>query len=282
MGQLAKSAADQTLAVIPAARLIDQRGIESGKIADALEDVLGALDDQANQLDDWREHVVQLLLKPLVDEEKEENTGEEFEQSTKLQDEIHVFTQALKAAIADRQAAISGQKNFLVEHETKVAVRFANNGQGPVPEKLLELYKIREAIKPPFAENDPLTSLRGIISELRGLAVKLRHDAGGGSSRAANELAIVTNLLKLTQAQQTEQSKAATTMEQEVESLISTLNARIEFYRQLQAVSDMVAEYDGATTDAALDAITKQEEALQTKLAMAESKHRYRKFQPTC
>ncbi|KAK3327798.1 SNF2 family N-terminal domain-containing protein [Cercophora scortea] len=275
MGRLEKSARQQRFAVIPVSKSVDQTGLESRRIAEGLEHLGTALDDQSDQLDDWREYVIQLLQKPLVDEENDDVTGEEYEESTKLQDEIVVYLQVLRAAVADRQAAISGQQNNLAEHEAKVALQFAKNGEGPSPEKLVELFEIRDQIRPPFTEGDPLSSFKGLISELRGLSAKLRHDVVAGSGRATAELAIASHLLKAIQKQQTEQAKAATTMEQEVESFTDTLNARLEFYRQLQSVSDMVAEYEGAVDDAALATALRHEQTMQTGLATSESKHRY-------
>ncbi len=96
----------------------------------------------------------------------------------------------------------------------------ARDDEGPFPAKLLELFGIRDQIKPIVLDGNPLTSLRGIISELRALSVKLRHDAANGHSRAATELAIVMNQLRLIQTQQTEQMKVATAMEQETEKLM--------------------------------------------------------------
>ncbi|KAL1836990.1 hypothetical protein VTJ49DRAFT_4410 [Mycothermus thermophilus] len=279
MDRLTKTAEQQAFAIIPETKAVEQKGIESHRIAEAMEELNAALDQQANQLDDWREHVVQMLLKPLVDEESDETTGEEYDQSTKLQDEILVYHQILRTALADRQAALTGQKNTLVEHEIRVAARMAQRGQGPFPEKLLELLRVRESIKPPFVEGDPLASLRGLVSEMRALSTRLRHDAATGSSRAAKELAIVTSLLKSTLHHQTEQTKAATAMEKENELFMDTLNARIEYYRQLQEVSDMVGEYEDSTEpdalEAALEAAYSMEKRLQEKLNAAEAKHRY-------
>ncbi|KAK3365954.1 SNF2 family N-terminal domain-containing protein [Lasiosphaeria ovina] len=275
MGKLKRAANEQNFVVIPESKLLRQKGIESRRIVDALESLGMALNEQANQLDDWREHVIRLLMRSLVDEESEETTGEEYEDSTKLQDDILAFLQVLRAAIADRQAAITGQKNFLVEHETSVAILNAKAELGPSPEKLLELFKIRDAVQPPFVEGDSLTSLRGLVSELRALSVKLRNEASTGSARAENELAVVSSLLVQTQGQQTDQAKAATSMEQEVERFTDTLNARLDFYRQLQALSDTVAVFEGSVDDAALEGILEQEAELRKKLARAESQQRY-------
>ncbi|KAL2162696.1 hypothetical protein VTH06DRAFT_6532 [Thermothelomyces fergusii] len=285
MGRIAKAASEQAFAVIPTFTSVEKSGIESRRIGDAIEELNVALDRQAAKIDDWREHVIQLLLKPLVDEESGESseiTGDEYEQSTRLQEEILVYLQILRKACADRHAAITGQKNFLVEHETRMAFRMAKAGEGPFPEGFLELLKACELVRPPFVEGDPLTSMRGIVSELRALSVKLRTDAATGSSRAAKELAVVSGLLKSTIRHQTEQTKAAMALEKEIERFRDTLNARIEFYRQLQEVSDTVREYEGSLEPDALESALRrtvgQERELQEKLNTAQSKHRYLMF----
>ncbi len=281
MEKLEAAAEQQSFAVIPAFDPVDKKGIESRRLADALEEINSALDEQAGAIDDWREHVIQLLLKPLVDEEGDETTGEEYEQSTKLQDEILVYLQILRTTLSDRTAVITGQRNFLADHETRMAARLAATGEGAFPEKFLELLKEREAIKPPFEEGDKLGSIRGVVSELRALSAKLRHEAATGSSRATNELAVVSDLLKVALRHQTEQSKTAVGIEKELERFMDTLNSRIDYYRQLQEVSDMVGEYEGSVEAEALEAALvtaqNQEDALLAKLAAAEAKHRYRK-----
>ncbi|KAK5654808.1 hypothetical protein OQA88_6844 [Cercophora sp. LCS_1] len=274
MDRLAKSAQDQSFAVVPESQDVKVKGLESAKVVDALRRLAGLLDAQANQLDEWREHVIQLLLEPLVDEE-DDVTGEEYDKSTKLQDEILLYLQVLKAVIADRITAVTGQKNFLAEHEAKVAIRLAKEGGGPFPGKLLEMMGVREEIRPEFAENDPFTSLGGIVSELRALSVKMRHEAATGSSRASTELTIVTSLIKVVQSQRADQLKSGVALDQEVERFTDTLNARLDFYRQLQGVSDMVRDFEGDINERVLELAIKEEQTLQTRLATAESKHRY-------
>jgi E3 ubiquitin-protein ligase SHPRH len=275
MDGLAESASRQDFAVIPELESIDQKGIESRRIVEVFEGFCGILNEQANVLDEWREHVIQLLLRSLVDEETDEITGEEYEQSTKLSEEILVYVQALKTVLADRHQILSGQPNFLIEHEYKGAVRLATEGEGPCPEKLLELFQIRDQLKPDFEDGNELSSLRGIIAALRNLSTKLQPGAGSGNQRSVAELAIVTHQLKIVQKQLTDQSKAITSIEKEAELFTNTMNARIEFYRQLQAVSDTVADYEGDKTDQALQNVRRQEEAAQTSLSVAQGRHRY-------
>src|SRR5580700_6860974 len=90
-------------------------GIETRRIMGQLNELCTALDIQANQLDEWREQTVQFLLRPLVDEDDGlEITGDEYEESTKTQDEVMVYVQALRTAIEDRHDALTGQDNVLV------------------------------------------------------------------------------------------------------------------------------------------------------------------------
>lgn len=271
MEKIATSASKQAFAVIPEYEVDNKRGLESRAIVESLEVLAGELNDQANMLDDWREHVIQLLLKPLVDEEDEvEITGEEYEDSTTLMQESMVYIQVLRAVVADREDVLSGQVNMLVEHETKVSLRQAKDGEGPHPEKLIELFRLREQINPRSEQ-----SLRAAVAELRALSGKLRHDVAKGSNRAKMELEIVTVQLKSTQKRLTEHQKIASAMSQELDLFTSTMNARVEYYRQLQNVSDMVAPYEGPTTEAEENRLLAAEEPMSRRLETSQSKHRY-------
>lgn len=271
MTQIGTSAEQQSFAVIPEYTVVEKWGIESRTIFEDIQVIAEELNIQADRLDDWREHVIQLLLKPLVDEEDEvEITGDEYEDSTKLMEEIIVYVQALRMLIADREDVVSGQTNDLVKHEAKTSLRQAQQGNGPFPEKLIELFGMREQVKPRSAR-----SLRAVVSELRALSVKLRHDVANGSNRAKMELTIVTEQLKSIHKQLGEQQKAASTMSRELDLFTSTMNTRVEFYRQLQNVSDMVAPYQGPTTAAEENRLLAAEETISRKLDTAQAKHRY-------
>lgn len=279
MKKISDAASKQSFAVIPEYKNVDKRGIESRAVVQDLEILAAGLNEQADQLDDWREHVIQLLLKALVDEDDEvEITGDEYEDSTKLMEEIVVYIQILRAAIADREEAVTGQTNELVKHEARVSLQQAFTGEGPFPEKVMELFAVRDRIKPkPEKDVADLRSLRAVVAKLRTATVKLRHDVASGSNRAKLELDIVTEQLRATQKQLSEQQKVAQTMDSELELFTSTMNARVEFYRQLQNVSDSVAAYEGPSGDDQMNAMLRQEEALAEKLEASNAKHRYRK-----
>ena len=66
----------------------DQGGIESRIIFARLDDLLAAMQNQARQINEWRDRTVELLLLTLVDEEESDLRGDEYETSTKQQDEV--------------------------------------------------------------------------------------------------------------------------------------------------------------------------------------------------
>ena len=279
MIKLSDDAESQSFTEIPEIKSLPFQGLESRGIVQKLEALGSAYNEQANVIDEWRESVIQLLLRPLVDEEEGEVeiTGDEYEDSTKIQDDLMVYTLILRAAIADRQDGLSGLENLRVKHETTYAGRQAAEGEGPSPQKLLELLQQRQESKP----TRELGSFRGIVTDLRELAAKLQHEAANGSDRARVELEIVQKQLNLTQDQVSAQGKATTSLERELDRFTSAMNARVEYYRQLQAVSDTVAPIElkeNEDIDARENKILVDEKASQRKFMAAQSKHRYCKF----
>lgn len=271
MTRIAKKASKQLFAEVPELTVKAEKGIESGRVVDRLEVLYGELNEQANIMDEWRESVVQLLLRPLLDEEDDvETTGEELMDSAKFQDDLMVYVQALRSVIADRQDAISGQTNELVRHETETSIKLAKSGGGPAPEKLLALLDVRQKLKPKRAQ----ISMRGAIGELRGLQTRLTRD-GTTTAREAVENRIVSDHLKITQTLLGEQNKAAVALESEIETFKDAMNARLEYYRQLQVVSDAVLPFEGDKTDDVEARMKRIEDDTRKKLLTAESKHRY-------
>ncbi len=63
-------------------------GIESRSPLERLEKMVASMQNQATQITDWRDKTIELLLLTLVDEE-ESVQGDEYECSTKRQDEVH-------------------------------------------------------------------------------------------------------------------------------------------------------------------------------------------------
>ncbi|KAL2760586.1 hypothetical protein ACRALDRAFT_1038464 [Sodiomyces alcalophilus JCM 7366] len=270
--RLQNAASSQDFVTVPELVPNPLKGIESGPVIEKLEDLYGALNTQANIIDAWRERLVQLLTRPLLDQEEDtELTGDEFADSTKIQEELMVHVQVLRAIVADRQSALSGLENPLVKHETHTTKALAKSGEGPAPEKLLELLAVRDEVQP-WSEHG---CLRGAISELRVLAGRLAPLGADDGGRTRVEREVVTRQIKDTQAQMLAQSKACQALERECDQFTSAMNARLDYYRQLQYVSDSVEAYEGPNDDMAIARCIETEENSRMKLGSAEAKHRY-------
>ncbi|KAL4900599.1 hypothetical protein BDW74DRAFT_161767 [Aspergillus multicolor] len=253
------------------------RGLESRRVFERLEDFCDMMNDHAALYKEWRQKMVELLSQALIDQEDEsELEGDEYEKSTKHQDEMYVYMEALRALFADRHDALTGQKNVLIAHEVKVAISQAQKGEGPSPTLYLDVMKKRSEVKP----GPDLGSLRGAITQLRSLGSSLEWQANDGSTRARAELEILTKVLKSVTDMSTEQTKIASNLEKEVEMFRDTMNNRLEYYRQLQQISDTVAPYDEESAGKPLDhqllaERLEQEEGMDEKISSLKAKGRY-------
>ncbi|KAM0335736.1 hypothetical protein ACHAQA_000786 [Verticillium albo-atrum] len=279
MAKLEDDAAGQNFVTVPEFIPNPVKGLESATVVEKVEELYGILNVQANLIDEWRESIIRLLLQPLIDEENEtEVTGDEFVNSTATQEQLMVHVQVLRAIIADRQDAISGLENMLVKHETQTTKSMAIRGEGPAPETLLELLSLRTKVKPSLERHG---CLRGAIGELRALAARLPQPEPGKESRANVEHEVVNRQIKDIQAQIQAQTKAAQRLERECDEFTNAMNLRLDYYRQLQAISDSVDVYEGPKTPDIIAKWVNAAEAAHRKLTSAEAKHRYRKKRST-
>ena len=278
MAKVRTRSESKSLTAIPRMKLeAPGGGIEHRKIYDKLSAFCDALNGQAEQLKTWRAKMVEFLSSSLIDEDEGvELKGDEYEASTKHQDEMYVYMEALRALFADRNDAITGQENTLIAHETKVAHQAAKRDEGPAPTLFLSILKERDEIKP----DKELGSLRGIITELRALATSLQWQEGNGSTRAAAELSIVNDILRRAQQMSTDQMRSVNALEREVELFRETMNQRLEYYRALQKISDTVAPYQEEKIGQPLnqvdvDRTIREEAQRQGKIEILLSKRRY-------
>lgn len=254
---------------------LDYTGIESRKVFEKLDRYCQALNEQANAFLQLRQKMIEFLRQSLIDEDESvELQGDEYESSTKHQDEMYAYMEALRALFADRTDVLSGQENTLIRHEMKLLLQAAKAGEGPAPELLLKLLAEREACRVP-AE---LGSLRGIITEIRHLITALQWQEG--SARARAELVIATNILQHAQKLMAAQTKSISALEQEVNQFRDTMNSRLDYYRALQKISDTVAPFEEEKIGQPVDMIAYQkvldeETKRGEKLAILLSKRRY-------
>lgn len=174
-------------------------------------------------------------MSPLVDNDDEEAeiNGDEYEYSTQVQEKVIVYVQALRTMVADRQASLTGVQNYLTNQEAKTALREAKHGNGTAPGLLLKLFAVRDRF---IYQN---TSMRGSLSELRTKNSNLKGDQ---LLAAESQLQMIHNHLL-------DHTKSITALEKEIELFTKCMNLRVEYYKQLQAISNQVAPYADSDDD---------------------------------
>lgn len=144
----------------------------------------------------------------------------------------------------------------------KIALQEAREGRGHSPQLLRELLEVRRFLKP----SKDTGSVRGMLAELRELKNTLRGSVERSNSRAAAELLIVNNSMQHLQRIVDEQIKVAKALDKEVELFKDTMNLRLEYYRQLQAISDTVAPFEDEMTDESRQKFLSEKEAAEQRL----------------
>ncbi|EME39624.1 hypothetical protein DOTSEDRAFT_75316 [Dothistroma septosporum NZE10] len=268
--------------------LVSFGGIESRKIVEKADDLFDVIRQEAKVIQDWRSKMAEYLVKPLVDEETDglESTGDEYEDSTKQQDELYVYFDALKAMHADLNTLITGEAAPLIDHEAKELVKAAKKYLDPetpealrpqgvhAPELLLDLYITRNKL---HAQHKDVSSVRRLIQEARTLETSLEWQKSG--SRADAEHTIVKQYLASLQGILSSYTKALSGFEKEIELFRITQNQRVEFYRQLQELSDAVQPYkeelDERLDQQALELAMDHEETAQQERDRHRARHRF-------
>ncbi|KAF2156784.1 hypothetical protein K461DRAFT_272867 [Myriangium duriaei CBS 260.36] len=260
-------------------------GIESQRVLEKADHLSNILQQQTKLLAKWRSHLAGLLLKRLVDVDDEETTGEEYETSTKQQDEMYIYFDAYRAVIADRSTCITGQINTLVNHEMDQLVReskradFEDEQEGREPpetrELLRQLLAERKTLK---QKDDGLISIRGLLHEARSLESSLQW-LEGRSARSQSEIHLVRRFMQHLQTLNDGYNKLQPQFVKDQELFKAAMNQRLEFYRQLQQISDAVAPYkeelDDEFDQIAFDGAATRHEQHEKQRATLQSKQRF-------
>ena len=223
----------------------DHGGIESRNLLAKIDNLTILVNNQAKQLVEWREKLIDLVLLPLVDKDDSGLQGDEYEISTQQQDEAYVYMDALRAIVSDRHDILTGQTNERIKHEMKIALERANASEGHSPQLMKKLLLTRQRLLP----DEGVGSVRSIISELRELRTTFRSQLDRGNTRAGMELQLLNLLIQAMRDISDLQSKIVAQLEPELEMLKNTVDSRLEYYKQLQHISDTVAPFEEDLND---------------------------------
>ncbi|KAF2212578.1 hypothetical protein CERZMDRAFT_41079, partial [Cercospora zeae-maydis SCOH1-5] len=261
-------------------------GIESRRIVEKSDELFDVIRESVDIIKEWRAKIAEYLLRPLVDEDDGmATTGDEYEDSTKSQDELYVYIDAFKAIHADLNTFITGETATLIDYEASTNLKKARwilnpetdpqtHDQGiHAPELLVRLFERRQQIRERQKE---VGSVRALIQQARALETSIEWNNTG---RSVAEVAIVKQHMADLQAVHSAYTKALTALEKDNELFRVTQNQRLEFYRQLQELSDDVSPYKGELDDTldqqALGAAMFREDEASGTVAQLKTKNRF-------
>ncbi|KAK6510889.1 hypothetical protein TWF506_009980 [Arthrobotrys conoides] len=286
---IAKRTENQDFADIPEISIEEPKGgIESTTVMDEILALVEKLNSQADLLDEWRENLIQLLQLPLTDQEDTQD-GDEFQESTEQQDMGFLYVAFLRAVIADRRQALTGITISHYNRDIESAEQRLESKDKKHQDLFHKLKDERDEVKPLNIEigvgSDATPfSIRGLLAKLRRLANPL-HDASTViTARARAEAALVDQTIKTIVPLFSEQEDTLRALEKEIDFLNKAFNSRLEFYRQLQVVSDIVVEFDETKVLKANhirnltllhDKYEKEAKALWNSVAIAKAKGRF-------
>ncbi|ANB14363.1 E3 ubiquitin-protein ligase IRC20 [Sugiyamaella lignohabitans] len=204
-------------------------GIESRNLLDAINGLGQALNRQADLIDNWREEIIKLLTKGLLDKDADPD-GEEYGESLDAQEFAFSYLEVLQQVLSDRTEAITGTSDPTIMEKVAVLDDAKSDFQK-------DLEKARNDCRPiqsvPGSNNFEY-SMAGYMSEIRTLPSTLT------GPRGSIEVYLLMKMKPMVTKIYNEQRKELKMLTKEVSFLSDLYNARVEYYRQLQEISDNV------------------------------------------
>ncbi|KAF8610352.1 hypothetical protein BDV93DRAFT_14045 [Ceratobasidium sp. AG-I] len=251
----------------------------SDDILDEANEAMPYLEKLQDLLCQLRANIIQHLTAPLNAESDSQAAadGNEYDRSLDTQAKIETFLQAYESTLADRLKGLNGQQSLVetqrvARNRTGGFIEEAENGAEPsglAPQKELENELKRERTKCAFP--DGMKPLKLAVRDL--VAVR-------GRSNNNEEVAIAGIEEKRLRKMVSEEEKAMATLQAELVTFRQTFNARIIYYKQLQALSDSVIDVEWTPDELPMllarcrGQISDEEEELKR----AQSKNKYLEF----
>lgn len=199
-------------------------GLASRFYADKVNELGEKLNTQAEVLDEWRESLISLLSMPLIDSDADPS-GEEYEKSLDAQEYAYFYIEEIRKMVDDRDTAITGNEEVQVTAELS---DFAKDLQT----KRLSVM--------PIARDMP----RGHAYEysLASFVSKIKEAVSDVSQASESEL--LQGLYKQVRSLHQEAKQNMEALKKELNIFSDIFNGRIEYFKQLQAISDLVQVLD--------------------------------------
>ncbi|KAJ3770452.1 SNF2 family N-terminal domain-containing protein [Lentinula raphanica] len=261
---------------------LEQGGIRSYGMVEELHEIIeNVLNEQTDLLWEWRSKIHSLLIQDLNPGENDAD-GQEYQRTLDNQGEAETYLQAYAALIADRREALTSERTLLAAHDareikqrkTKAALKAIAHDRMILPEDVDIQPEHRVLFQELSGKHKDLVLLLGGRA-VRSILVDLTAAHGRTGKNDPERVLLaeaISDLRKLINTQQTLMEKVNT----ELALFRKVFNQRILYFRQLQEISDSVAEveFEGSKEDA-LEASETEAEVLEAKILATRAHGRY-------
>ncbi|KAJ7623410.1 SNF2 family N-terminal domain-containing protein [Roridomyces roridus] len=259
---------------------------DSAGLQDEVNDIIElVLNQQTALLWEWRARMRELLSRKLTPGEGDAD-GQEYQRTLDDQGEAETYLANYSYLLADRREALLQERTTLAKHDarekklrhTKAAIKAA-----AALDKPADPLKSQTAMQPEHEvlHKELSVQRKHLLEQLDGRAVKsVIFDMGTRAARIHKE----TDPLKLTLKDAvgdlrrlvTDQGSLLGKLEEDLVLIRKAFNQRVNYFRQLQEISDSVADVDFETTAAeALQECATEQRQLAAKINMHRARQRY-------
>lgn len=197
------------------------------------------LNQQTLLINDWMNELIKILCSPLLNLDQDPN-GQEYEKTIEDQDKASCYLSVINKALTDRSNAIEGKEatTKIISNQKKKEQREFDSELERVNDKeFLQYLEFKRQEVNPSAK----PSFNDLVRELKDLEMTIIEERNIGSSTANDELGsldqIATNIRQLFE----NQKLVIILFQKELSTNCNfVFNARIDYFKQLQQISDSV------------------------------------------
>ncbi|KAK7679996.1 hypothetical protein QCA50_016942 [Cerrena zonata] len=245
------------------------------------------LNEQTSLLLKWRKRLISLLTRPLTSDVNDDGDGAEYSRSLETQGEVETYLQAYTALLADRREAMTSERTILAAHDDKglrardtTTAKRAN--ETAYEEELLTGMQVNHQPEHQALQKQLSNSRRALMEDtsdgraVRSVMVDLNNLAACIEEHEDPLKVLMKEGASRLRKLILDQGRLMEALSTDLILIRKAFNEHISYFRQLQELSDSIAEADweGLLTDALANVQTDLTE-LEMKVATSRVRQRY-------
>lgn len=215
-------------------------GIKPKFFLNRVNSLVDQLNNQASMINSWMSELIKILCAPLLSFENDPN-GEEYEKSIEDQDKASCYLHLLNKALVDRSECLNGKdgsSKTIISAQKQQEQRDFDMELGLINDKqfLNNLEEQRKSMKPVSK-----SSYQDLLYEIRDIETDLKDEERIGSTSANLEIEVLLDISGRLRTLYDNQKLSQVLFQKEISvNCNAVFNARIDYFKQLQQISDSV------------------------------------------